>query len=147
ADGTSKVGDHHYLPILHHHGDKVSRQQKLLLAVFGLVLARVQGLQPGVGLIARGPEGRLGKVRLDAKLYRQAEQVLDELKRLYAGGEPPRLMLNGHCQQCEFRQRCRTKAEDADDISLLGGVGEKELKRYNRKGIFTLTQLSCTFRP
>ena len=26
-------------------------------------------------------------------------------------------------------------------------MGEKELKRYNRKGIFTLTQLSCTFRP
>ena len=25
-------------------------------------------------------------------------------------------------------------------------VGEKELKRHNRKGIFTLTQLSCTFR-
>ena len=26
-------------------------------------------------------------------------------------------------------------------------MGEKELKKYNRKGIFTLTQLSCTFRP
>jgi hypothetical protein len=37
--------------------------------------------------------------------------------------------------------------EQADDISLLGSVGEKELRRYNRKGIFTLTQLSCTFRP
>ena len=147
ADGASKLGDHHYLPVLHDHGDKVGRQQKLLLAVLGLVLARVQGLRPAVGLVARGPEGRLGKVRLDAKLYRQAEQVLDELKRLQAGGEPPRLTLNGHCQVCEFRQRCRKQAEEADDISLLGGVGEKELQRYNRKGIFTLTQLSCTFRP
>src|SRR5262249_57286731 len=35
----------------------------------------------------------------------------------------------------------------ADDISLLSGVGEKELQQYNRKGLFTLTQLSCTFRP
>ena len=102
---------------------------------------------PPTGLVARGPEGRLGKVRLDAKLYRQAEQVLDEVKRLQAGGEPPKLTLNKHCQVCEFRQRCRKQAEQADDISLLGGVGEKELKRYNRKGIFTLTQLSCTFRP
>src|SRR5206468_3891649 len=88
-----------------------------------------------------------GKVRLDAKLYRQAEQMLDEVKRLQAGGEPPKLVLNKHCQVCEFRQRCRKQAEEADDISLLSGVGEKELKRYNRKGIFTLTQLSCTFRP
>ncbi len=147
ADGASKLGDHHYLPVLHNHGDKVGRQQKLLLAVLGLVLARVQGLRPATGLVARGPEGRLGKVRLDAKLYRQAEQVLDEVKRLQAGGEPPRLTLNKHCQVCEFRQRCRKQAEQADDISLLGSVGEKELKRYNRKGIFTLTQLSCTFRP
>jgi hypothetical protein len=89
----------------------------------------------------------LGKVRLDVKLYRQAEQILDELKRLHAGGELPRLTLNGHCPQCEFRQRCRTQAEKTDDISLLGGVGDKQLRRFYRKGIVTLTQLSCTFRP
>jgi predicted RecB family nuclease len=147
ADGASKLGGHHYLPVLHVHGDKAGRQEKLLLAVLGLALAQVQDLRPAVGLVARGPEARLGKVRLDARLYRQAEQVLDELIRLQAGGEPPRLTLNKHCQVCEFRRRCRRQAEEADDISLLSGVGEKELRRYNRKGIFTLTQLSCTFRP
>jgi predicted RecB family nuclease len=146
VDGPSRLGEHYYLPVLHHHGDKVGQRQKLLLAVLGLMLDRLQGLRPAFGLVARGPEGRLGKVRLDARIYRQAGQVLDEVKRLQQGGEPPRLTLNGHCQVCEFRQRCRTQAEQADDISLLGGVGEKELQRYHRKGIFTLTQLSCTFR-
>src|SRR5262249_52148650 len=133
--------------VLHVHGDKAGRQEKLLLAVLGLALGQVQGLRPAVGLVARGPEARLGKVSLDVKLYRQAGQVLDELKRLQAESEPPRLTLNKHCQVCEFRRRCRKQAEEADDISLLSGVGEKELKRYNRKGIFTLTQLACTFRP
>ncbi len=147
VDGTSALGDYHYLPILHNHGNKVGRQQKLLLAVFGLALAGVQGLRPALGLVTCGSEGRLGKVRLDGKLYRQAEQVLDEVKRLQGGGEPSRLTLNGHCRVCEFRQRCHTQAEKIDDISLLGGVREKELKRYHSKGIFTLTQLSCTFRP
>jgi predicted RecB family nuclease len=147
VDGTSKLGNHHYIPVLHFHGDKVGRKQKLLLAVLGLVLDRVQGLRSTVGLIARAAEGRLGKVRLDGKLYRQAEQVLDELKRLQAMEKPPRLTLNKHCQVCEFRQQCRTQAEKADDISLLGGVGENDLKRYNRKGLFTLKQLACTFRP
>src|SRR5262245_23523596 len=33
ADGASKLGEHHYLPVLHVHGDKVGRQEKLLLAV------------------------------------------------------------------------------------------------------------------
>jgi predicted RecB family nuclease len=147
VEGASKVGDHHYVPILHISGNKVGRRERLLLAVLGLALARIQGSRPASGLIARGPEARLGKVRLDAKLCRQAEQVLDEVKRLQAGGEAPRLMLNAHCQQCEFRQRCRKQAEEADDISLLGGVRDKELRRLYRKGIFTLTQLACTFRP
>jgi predicted RecB family nuclease len=147
ADGASKLGNHHYVPVLHNHADRMSRRERLLLATFGLMLGYVQGLRPATGLVARGPESRLGKVQLNVKLYRQAEQVLDEVKRLQEGGAPPRLTLNGHCQVCEFRQRCRRQAEEADDISLLGGMGEKELSRYHRKGLFTLTQLSCTFRP
>lgn len=146
-EGASKLGDHHYLPILHVHGDKVSRREKTLLALCGLALAGAQGMRPAVGLVSRGPGGRLGKVKLDAILYRQARQVLDEVMRLQQGGEPPKLALNKHCQVCEFRQRCHEAAVKADDISLLSGVGEKELQRYNRKGLFTLTQLSCTFRP
>jgi predicted RecB family nuclease len=146
VNGASKLGNQHYVPVLHIHEERVGQRQKLLLAILGFTLGRVQGLRPASGLIARGPEGRLGKVRLDAGLYRKAEHVLDEVKRLQEGGKPPRLTLNEHCQICEFRQRCRRQAEEVDDISLLGGVGEKELQRYHRKGIFTLTQLSCTFR-
>src|SRR5262245_46681833 len=114
VDGAAKLGDHHYLPVLHVHGDKVGRREKTLLALGGLALAGVQGRRPAVGLVARGPGGRLGKVKLDAMLYRQAGQVLDELKRLQQGGEPPRLVLNRHCQVCEFRQRCHEEAVKAD---------------------------------
>src|SRR5215217_3181106 len=46
ADGASKLGEHHYMPVLHVHGDKVGKQQKLLLALQGLVLAGVQGHRP-----------------------------------------------------------------------------------------------------
>ena len=147
VDGASKAGSYHYVPLVHQYGDKVGRQYKVLLALHGLVLSRVQGIRPAFGFIACGREARLVKVRLDAKTYRPAEQILDEIKRLQAGGEPPQVVLNAHCQVCEFRQQCRKQAEQADDISLLAGVGEKELRRYNRKGIFTVTQLSCTFRP
>jgi predicted RecB family nuclease len=146
TDGTSKLGDHYYVPVLHVLGDKVGRPHKLRLAVLSLVLDRVQGLRPATGLVACGPEGRLGKVRLEVKLYRQAGQVLDELNRLQAGGEPRRLTLNGHCQVCEFRQQCREKAKKEDDLSLLRGMSEQEIGRQNSKGIFTVRQLSYTFR-
>jgi predicted RecB family nuclease len=147
ASGASKVGDHHYVPVLHNHGDKVGWREKLLLAVHGLALVRIQGLRPASGFIVRGPDARLGMVRLDAKLYRQAEQVLADVTRLQAGSEPPRLMLNGHCQHCEFRQRCRAAGVEKDDLSLLRGLSSKEVAALNAKGIFTVTQYSYTFRP
>ena len=147
ADGTSKLGEHHYLPVLYNHGDKVDRLKKLLLAVLGLTIARVQGLRPTVGLVARSPDGRLGKVCLDAKLYREAEQVLDEARRLQQGGESPRLVLNDHCQVCEFRIECHSQAVQEDNLTLLRGLGEKEIRSLARRGILTLTQLAHTFRP
>jgi hypothetical protein len=55
--------------------------------------------------------------------------------------------LNRHCGECEFRNGCRQKALEKDDLSLLGGMTEKERKRLQKKGIFTVTQLSYTFRP
>ena len=36
---------------------------------------------------------------------------------------------------------------EKDDLSLLAGMTEKERKKLNGKGIFTVTQLSYTFRP
>jgi predicted RecB family nuclease len=90
VNGTSKIGDHYYVPVLYNHGDKVGRREKLLLAVFGLALARVQGLQPSSGFVVHGPEGRLGKVRLDARFYRHATQVLAEVNPLHRGPPPVR---------------------------------------------------------
>ena len=59
----------------------------------------------------------------------------------------PRLLLNDHCPVCEFRQRCHDQAVREDNLSLLRGLGEKEVNGYARKGILTLTQLAHTFRP
>ena len=39
------------------------------------------------------------------------------------------------------------KAIEKDDLSLLVNMPEKERARLNSKGIFTVTQLSYTFRP
>jgi predicted RecB family nuclease len=60
---------------------------------------------------------------------------------------PPDLVLNRHCPECEFRGRCRQKAIEADDLSLLAGMSAKERQKLRSKGIFTVTQLSYTFRP
>jgi hypothetical protein len=61
--------------------------------------------------------------------------------------EPPSLILNKHCPICQFHNLCREKAVQEDNLSLLDGIStQKTINRYERKGIFTVKQLSYTFR-
>jgi predicted RecB family nuclease len=145
VDGASKLGDFHYVPVLFREAEQVRKGQRLLLEVHAPLLSRVQGRMPGCGIVWHGKGCRATKVRLGAD-RRKAEQVLRDLQQV-RGGEPPRLLLNDHCQVCEFRQRCHEQAVREDNLSLLRGIGEKEVRSYARKGILTLTQLAHTFRP
>ncbi len=66
---------------------------------------------------------------------------------LLSNDAPPDLVLNRHCGECEFQERCRKIAIEKDDLSLLAGISAKERQKLRSKGIFTVTQLSYTFRP
>lgn len=59
----------------------------------------------------------------------------------------PSLILNEHCGICPFHQHCLREAEADDNLSLLGRMTPKLIRKYESKGIFTITQLSYTFRP
>src|SRR5262249_47885056 len=69
-----------------------------------------------------------------------------ELKQMVGIDSAPKLLLNDHCQACEFRQRCQAQAKEEDNLTLLRGMTEKEVNSHARRGIFTVTQLSFTFR-
>ncbi|HKB36135.1 MAG TPA: TM0106 family RecB-like putative nuclease, partial [Gemmataceae bacterium] len=141
--GPSQLGPFYYVPVLFHGGEKVGREQWLLLDLYGLLLAGVQGVAPSHGIVRHGKECRGSRV---APKPSRAEQLLRQLRRTREA-EPPKLVLNEHCQMCEFRQRCHEQAVKEDSLSLLRGIGEKEVRAYARKGVLTLTQLAHTFRP
>ena len=145
-DGPSKLGDFHYAPILFHEGEKVGKELRLLLAMYGVLLSELQGKTSTTGIIYHGKNCRATELRLTPDL-RNAQRLLEEVKGLASAEAPLRLMLNGHCQVCEFRQRCHAQAVQQDNISLLRGMSEKEVKSYARKYILTVTQLAHTFRP
>src|SRR5262249_51305682 len=75
------------------------------------------------------------------------QKINTKILALLANEQPPDVVLNRHCIECEFQARCRKEATDKDDLSLLAGITEKERNRYRSKGIFTVNQLSYTFRP
>jgi predicted RecB family nuclease len=144
--GPSKLGDFHYVPVLFCGGRQIRKQQRALLDVYGLLLTRLQGRPPGSGIIWHGRQCQATRIRLNAD-PRKAERLLEELRQMRGGEAPPRLVLNDHCQVCEFRRRCHHQAVQEDSISLLRGMKEKEIKGYTHKGILTVTQLAHTFRP
>jgi predicted RecB family nuclease len=144
--GVSSLGEFHYVPVLYHEGEKLRQEQRLILAILASVLGDVQGRQPDLGVVYLGDRCRGTKVRLTGRLKEGASKILREIRNLWRDRKPSKLMLNSHCEICEFRDRCRRQAEQEDDLTLLSGMGEKELRKHNRKGIFTITQLSCTFR-
>ncbi|MFC1781019.1 IS66 family transposase [Planctomycetota bacterium] len=52
-----------------------------------------------------------------------------------------------HCAECEFHSQCYKTMIEKDDLSLLPMLSGKERTKLHKKGIFTVTQLSYTFRP
>jgi len=72
--------------------------------------------------------------------------VLRSIADQQAKSTTPLLALNKHCAQCEFQVRCRQIAIQKDDLSLLPTLSEKERKKQNARGIFSVLQLSYTFR-
>jgi predicted RecB family nuclease len=145
--GDSGLGEFHYVPVLFHEGAKIRLEERLLLAILGSVLGDLQGRQPETGIVYFGPECRGARIRMSERLRERARCILEDIKRLQAQSTPPKLMLNSHCPACEFRQHCHAEAVRQDDLSLLRGMSENEIRNQNRRGIFTVTQLSYTFRP
>ena len=101
---------------------------------------------PAAGLSTHGHECEATTVRFPTDL-KIAKAFVEELVTMRGAKTAPNLLLNSHCPVCEFRQRCHAQAVQQENLSLLRGIGEKVIKRFERKGLFTLTQLAHTFRP
>jgi predicted RecB family nuclease len=146
VDGASKLGDFHYVPMLFHEGAQICKDQRLLLNLYGLFLSRLQGRSPDTGIAWHGKDSNATRVRLNID-KRELERIARDLKTMLSVECLPRLMLNDHCRVCEFQKPCHAQAMQEDNISLLRALGEKEITKYAKKGIFTVTQLAYTFRP
>ena len=143
--GPSLLGDFRYLPVLFHEAERPSRLQKDLLEVYGLIIGDLQGRYPQSGVLIHGRGCNFRRFGLKPN-GQNARQTMQRIREIQRHNIFPRLMLNSHCQICEFRQQCHAEATAKDDLSLLRRMREKEIKKYNRRGIFTVTQLSCTFQ-
>jgi predicted RecB family nuclease len=135
-----------FIPYCFEFANKLTKEHKLLLAFDSLLLSEAVGREISLGKIVHGDSHSTLKVKTLAFASEVRKRIKD-ITALLAGKSPPDLVLNRHCGQCEFQTRCRILAREKDELSLLIGISEKDRKRLHGKGIFTVTQLSYTFRP
>ncbi len=146
VEKSSALGDFSYEPTIFVGAHLITKEHKLELSFVGYVLNMLQGVYPLIGRII-GLDGASHKVVLEnlaAPLY-QSAQVLKQWISLTPS--EPDVILIKHCSYCEFKEACYQQAQRLDHLSLLKGISEKEIEKLNKKGIFTVTQYSYTYRP
>jgi len=144
SDGRRRPAQ--FIPYRFEFANKLSKYDKLSLAFDAFLLSEVLGRKVVLGKIVHGDRRTTLKVQI-SPLAGEVRERIKKIGVLVSATAPPDLVLNRHCGECEFQARCRRQAMEKDDLSLLSGMSEKERKKLHGKGIFTVTQLSYTFRP
>lgn len=145
SDPSSR--DFSYEPTLVVGTHCISKEQELELVFTGFVLGQMQKKLPVAGRIVK-MGGQVDELKLEPH-YKGLKRLLNPLREWLgaAPAAPPPVILNKHCPSCQFQALCREKAEKENDLSLLDHVTPKIMQRYHKKGIFTVKQLSYTFKP
>ncbi len=143
------LGDFRTLPVLFHEADKLRQEHRLPSCTsWGNHAGPIGREAAEIGIVFyHGHQCRAAKLHLTERLRARTKRILREIEDLSKEQKPLKLMLNKHCQACEFRSHCQAEATRQDDLSLLRGMSDNEIRGQNRRGIFTVTQLSYTFRP
>jgi predicted RecB family nuclease len=134
------------IPVRFIFRNKLTKDDKLLIGFDALALSETIGRDVSLGKIIHGDHHALLRVKT-SPFADEARKRLEEAAALLSSPAPPDLVLNRHCAECEFRDRCRQKALTRDDLSLLAGMSGRERQKLRSKGIFAVTQLSYAFRP
>ena len=135
-----------FVPIRFSFQNKLTNDERMMLAFDALVLSEVLGRPIGLGKIIYGGNQTTLKIKTSGMSI-QVQNHIKKIITLLSSHSAPDISLIRHCTECEFRDPCRKIATEKDDLSLLSNMSEKERQKLQAKGIFTVTQLSYTFRP
>ena len=144
SEGRGKPAQ--FIPIRFVFTNKLGKDDKLLLASDAVALSKALKREVSLGKIIHGDDHATLKVKTSG-LAGEVRKRVEKMAALLSSPVPPDLVLNRHCGECEFQARCRKIAVEKDDLSLLANMSAKERQKLRSKGIFTVTQLSSTFRP
>ena len=144
----SAFGHYSYEPTIVVGSHTIKKEHRLEIFFVGHVLEQVQEKRPISGYIV-GLDEKSHRVKLENS-SKTLIPFLEPLQEWVAEETPesPSLILNKNCPTCQFHDMCREKAVQEDNLSLLDGIStQKAINGYEKKGLFTVKQLSYTFKP
>lgn len=135
-----------FTPILISPLEKVQKSDKLFIALQAHYLKQNFNLKIDEAKIIFGNQQKSSKVILN-NLSKDIKKTIATIEQIQKFETPPVFYKISHCQVCEFHPICSEKLTERDDLSLLGNLKPKEIEQKNNRGIFSVKQLSYTFRP
>ena len=147
VESNSSTRKFSYEPTIVVGTHKITKQKRLELTFAGYVIGKKQNEMPRNGKIVE-MYGHTHKMKLE-NTYKTLVPDIGMLQEWVGKNlsEKPSLILNNHCPYCPFQVQCERKAKEEDHLSLLDRVTPKVVQQYEKKGIFTVQQLSYLFKP
>ncbi len=145
-DGIYYDHKNSFEPILISPYEKIQKSDKLFIALQSFYLKHNFNLKIEEAKIMFGNQQKSTKLILN-KLSKDVKKIIAIIEQIQRIETPPVFYKISHCQICEFKSICAEKLQERDDLSLLGNLKPKEIEQKNNSGIFSVKQLSYTFRP
>jgi len=145
-DGIEFTGKKNIIPIFITPFEKVTTTDKLFISLQAKYIQNEFNLQIENCKIVYGTNSRQTKFKLSS-FTKSIKKQTGELNKILSSSNAPVFFRNTHCQICEFQNNCHEKLIERDDLSLLTALKPKEIVQKNNRGIFSVKQLSYTFRP
>ncbi|MEB3322917.1 MAG: TM0106 family RecB-like putative nuclease [Synechococcaceae cyanobacterium] len=144
--GPSRWGAHGYRPVLARQGRRLTREHRLVLTLWGRLLAEHQQAPVPQGLVLAGSGRDLQRERLTlgSGLHRQLEGGLERLAHDLGRTTPPPLVSDRRkCTLCSWRDLCDRTAAAEGHLSEVSGIGGRRRELLLEQGITDLHQLAA----
>ena len=145
-DGIYYDQKNRFTPILISPFEKVQKTDKLFIALQSHYLKHNFNLKIEEAKVMFGNQQKSTKAIL-SNLSKEVRKIITTIEQIQKFETPPVFYRICHCQVCEFNPICSDKLQERDDLSLLGNLKPREIEQKNNRGIFSVKQLSYTFRP
>ena len=146
VEGVSRWGDHAYRPVLFRQGRRTTREHRLLVALWGRLLAEEQQAPVRSGLVLAWAGRGLDQetLTLTGSLPHQLNEALPKLAEDLRRLEPPPLVADRKkCVLCGWRAACDQVAAQEGHLSEVSGIGAKRREMLMGLGIRRLDDLAA----